>query len=82
MNGSSRPKDLPGREWVILSLACLAQFMAVASATTAGFGRAFVVASVIAIAAAAAALILPSIRQPEPEPAAPERLPQASPATG
>jgi EmrB/QacA subfamily drug resistance transporter len=53
---------------------------AVASATTAGFGRAFVVASVIAIAAAAAALILPSIR--EPEPAAPEGLPQASPATG
>jgi MFS family permease len=44
--------------------------------------RAFVVASVIAIAAAAAALILPSIRQPEPEPAAPEGLPQASPATG
>jgi predicted MFS family arabinose efflux permease len=55
---------------------------ATAAATTAGFGRAFVVASIIAIAAAGAALILPSIHQPEPESATPERLPSASTATG
>jgi hypothetical protein len=53
----------------------------VAAATTAGFGRAFVVASVVAIAAAAAALILPSIRQPEPQQAAAEGLQRASTAT-
>jgi len=56
---------------------------AVASATTSGFGRAFVVASVIAVAAAGAALIIPSIRQPAPEagPAPPAGLQRASTAT-
>ncbi len=53
----------------------------IAAATTSGFGRAFVVASVVAVAAAAAALILPSIRQPEPQPATPEGLERASTAT-
>jgi EmrB/QacA subfamily drug resistance transporter len=54
---------------------------AVAAATAGGFGRAFVVASIIAIAAAAAALILPPVRQPDPQPAAPEGLQGASTAT-
>jgi MFS family permease len=54
---------------------------AIASATTSGFSRAFVVASVIAVAGAAAALILPPMRRPEPEPVAPAQLQRASTAT-
>src|SRR6059058_5151368 len=54
---------------------------AIATATASGFGRAFVVASIIAVAASAAALILPSFRPPESEPVAPERFQGASAPT-